>query len=510
MSEEGSGARLVRNTLANGTASVFGVLVFLVLTPFMILELGAAAYGVFTLALSLSFLGGYAAFTDLGVEAATARFVAEARADGDAAGANRVASTTLAFFGGLAILLAPVVAVLSPLLVDLFSIEGDLREEAKWCFALVGAQLLFEMPARTYFAVLEGAQRFEWFQACEMVRLVSQAVLFIAVLIGGLSVAWLGGALALSSLIVLIVARVLAHRVMPELDINPRTATRGELRRLLGYGGGLVILRLTGTMFRQMDRVIIAVALGPRSVTIYEIANKIQAAAQMVQSVAASALVPAAAFARARIEVLQDMFLRGSTYSLAVALPFAGAVAIFAEPLIRTWIDPEYTDAASVTRLFSIYLVLASLLVVGVTMATALGHLRFFILVNVPVILANLAISIALVGPMGIDGVVIGSVVPFAVAFPIQLRFLLRRFELRVGQWLRQALLPHLPGALMQAATAMPLLALSEGADTVIEAGLIALVSIGLSIGTFLLVGLSRENRGVLFGIVRDALGISR
>ena len=509
MSEEGSGARLVRNTLANGGASVIGVLVFLVLTPFMILELGATAYGVFTLALSLSFLGGYAAFTDLGVEAATARFIAESRADGDVQAANRIASTTLAFFGAAAVVLAPAIALLAPLLVDLFSVRGALRDEAVWCFALVGGQLLFEMPARTYFAVLEGTQRFTWFQACEMTRLVSQAAMFVVVLVADLSIAWLGASLMASSLIVLVVARTLAHRVMPELRVSPRQASRTELRRLLGFGGGLVILRLTGTMFRQMDRVIIATAMGPRSVTVYEIANKIQAAAQMVQSVAASALVPAAAFARARIEVLQDMFLRGNAYSLAVAIPFAGAVGIFAEPLIRTWIDPRYVEAASATRLFAVYLLLAGLLVVGTTMAVALGHLRFFILINVPVILVNLVISILLVGPLGIDGVVLGSVIPYALSFPLQLRFLLRRFELSLGQWLRGAILPNLPGAAVQAATAVPLLALAADVHTVIEAGLIALVSIALSIATFVMVGLSRSNRDVLLRTVRDALGMS-
>jgi O-antigen/teichoic acid export membrane protein len=366
------------------------------------------------------------------------------------------------------------------------------------------------MPARTYFAVLEGTQRFTWFQACEMIRLVSQIAMFAAVLILDLSIAWLGAALAASSLVALVAARVAAHRVMPELDLSPRAATRPELRRLVGYGGGLVVLRLTSTLFRQMDKVIIAASLGPSSVTVYEIANKIQAAALMVQSVAASALVPAVAFARQKVEILQDMFLRGSAYSLAVTLPFVGAVGIFAEPLIRTWIDPKYTTAASATRLFAVLLLLSSFLVVGITMAVALGHLRFFIALNVPILLVNLLVSVLLVGPLGIDGVVLGSVIAYAIGFPIQVAFLLRRFEIGVWKWVRHVIVPNLPGAAVQAATAVPLLALAADVHTVVEAGLIALVSIGLSIATYLLVGLSRDNRNVLIGTVRDALGLSR
>ncbi len=80
---ERSGARVARNTLANGGARLLGVAVFLFLTPFLISQLGASAYGVFTIALSLSFLDGYTAFTDLGIEASGARFIAEARSNND-------------------------------------------------------------------------------------------------------------------------------------------------------------------------------------------------------------------------------------------------------------------------------------------------------------------------------------------------------------------------------------------------------------------------------------------
>jgi stage V sporulation protein B len=504
---EGSAARLVRNTLANGASSVFGVLVALVLTPFMIHELGAEAYGVYTLALTLSFLGGYATFTDLGIEAATARFVAEARADGDDELVNRLASTTLAFFSSLALVLAPLIAGLSFLLVDLFGIKGDLRDEALVCFALTGAQLLFEMPARTYFAVLEGTQRFTAFQACQVFRLVVQSAMFVAVLVLDLGIGALGGAMALSSLLVLLLAHRLAHRVVPGLHVSRRLASRELLRTMLGYGGGLLGLRLFGTLYNQMDRVIIGAAMGPRFVTIYEIANKIQSSASTVQSVAASALVPATAFARAQPQLLRDMFLRGTTYALAVSLPVAASVVIFAEPIINTWIDPRYTNAVTPTRLFTIYLLLASVQIVGATMVVALGYVRFMLLVSAPTVLGNLVLSILLVGPLGIDGVILGSVISYAVTYFLPLRFFLRRFEVSLGTFTKLALLPQVPGLLAQGATAIPLLWLAEQSDSLLVVGLLALLSIAISLGAFVGGGLRGQHREALFRVVREARG---
>ena len=504
---EGSAARLVRNTLVNGAASVFGVLVFLALTPFMINQLGAEAYGIYTLALTLSFLGGYAAFTDLGIEAATARFVAEARSEGDDELVNRLASTTLTFFSALAAVLAPAIAALSFVFVDLFDVPSDLHDQAVLCFALSGAQLLFEMPARTYFAVLEGTQRFTAFQACQIVRLLVQTAMFVAILVLDLGIGWLGGAMALSSLVVLVLSRQLAHRVVPGLNVSPRRASRELLRSMLGYGSGLVGLRLFGIVYRQMDRVIIGIAIGPASVTVYEIANKIQSSAALVQSVSASALVPAAAFARAQAEVLREMFLRGTAYTVAVSLPVAACVAIFAEPLISTWISPSYTDAVVPTRLFTIYLALASLQIVGATMVIALGYVRFMLLVSSVTVVADVILSILLVGPLGINGVLIGSVSSFAVAFVFPMRFFLQRFDVSFGTFAKRALVPQAPGLLAQAATAVPLLWLAEQSDSLLVVGPLALLSIAISLAAFVGCGLRGERRAELFRVLRAARG---
>jgi O-antigen/teichoic acid export membrane protein len=505
--KEGSAALLVRNTLTNGAASVAGVVVFIILTPFMIVQLGAEAYGVYTLALTFSFLGGYAAFTDLGIEAATARFVAEARVAGDDALVNRLASTTLAFFGSLALVLAPTIAALSFVLVDLFNVPDDLRTQAIACFALTGAQLLFEMPARAYFAVLEGTQRFAAYQACQIVRLFAQTVMFVAVLVLGLGVAALGGATAVSSLIVLVLAHRLAHRVVPGLRVSVRHASRDLLRRMLGYGGGLLGLRLFGTIYLQMDRVIIGAAMGPQFVTIYEIANKIRSSVTLVQSVAASALVPAAAFARAKHEVLREMFLRGTTYTIAVSLPFAVSVAILAKPLISTWIDPKYTSAVTPTRLFTIYLALACIQIVGATMVVALGHVRFMLLVSAPTVVIDLVLSILLVGPLGINGVIIASISSYASTYLFPMRFFLRRFEVSFGSFVKRTLLPQLPGIAAQALTAVPLLWLADRTGSVFLVGLLALVSVALSLLAFVASGLRGQHRKALFQVLREAKG---
>ncbi len=238
MTEEGSGARVVRNTLVNAFGTFSGVVISLVLTPFLIQGVGVEGFGVWALALSLSFLGGYASLADLGIEGAAARYVAEARSDGDVAAMNRTASSAMAFFSTAAVLITPPLLLLAAPLVDWFDIEGDLRDEAVICFAFVAAQLLFELPSRVFYSVLEGAQRFTYYQGIELTRALAQAAMFVGVLVLDLGVAGLGAAMMASSLVVLGLSWWLAHHAVPELRISARLVHWADTRRLMQFGEG--------------------------------------------------------------------------------------------------------------------------------------------------------------------------------------------------------------------------------------------------------------------------------
>ena len=453
--------------------------------------------------------GGYAALADLGVESAAVRYVAEARSDSDHEAVDRTISTAAAFFSVMAIVLTAPLIGLSHVLVDVFGIEGTLRPEAQACFALVACQLLFDLPSRAFFAVLEGAQRFAVWQAIELGRAIVQSTLFIVVLAMDLGIRELAASMVISSAGVLVLAIVFARRTMPDLHVHPRLCSRADLRRLMTFGGGLLALRVMGTLYRQMDKVIIGTVLGVRFVTPYDVANKIHAGAGTVQSVAASALLPATAFVRNKADVLRDMFLRGSSYCVAVTLPVVVAGFIFAAALIRTWVGEEIErQATGATRWFFVYLAFVVPHVVGVSILVGLGKLKPVLVVTFGVLAINLGVSIALVRPLGIEGVVIGTVVSNVLAFPVYLVILMREFELGLREWYQRIVRPNIAGVLVQGATAPPLLWLAARADNVAEAGGLFLISVAASLAAFFLVGVPRPERDVLVATIRTALGL--
>lgn len=511
MPEEGSAARLVRNTLANGLGQTLGVAMSLVLTPFLLGGLGLEAYGVFAIGLTLTFFGGYAALADLGVEGAAVRQIAEARSEGDARRASEVVSTALGFFSATALVLTPLLVGLSALLVDVFGIEGALRDEARVTFAVIACQLLFDLPSRAFFAMLEGSQRFTVFQSIEAMRALVQAALFAAILMTDPQLELLAAAMVASSALVLVAAWHFARRAQRDLRVSPRLFSRAVLRDLITFGGGLLVLRISGTLYRQMDKVIIGTALGVRPVTPYDVANKIHAGASLVQSVASSALLPATAFARRQTGVIHDLFLRGSCYTVAVTLPVVAAGMLLAEELIRTWVGSEIaTEATGALRLFFLYLAIVLPHVVGVSVLVGLGSLREPLIVSLGVLVVNLGLSIALVGPLGIEGVVLGTVIANALSFPYLLVVLTRRFAVGLREWFVRIIRPSLFGLAAQAVTAVPIARLAGEADHVVIVGLLLILSAAIGVAATFLLGLPPDERRVLTATLQAAVGYGR
>ncbi len=507
VSTAAAAAKLVRNTLASGVGNVIGILVGLFLTPFMIARLGLTAYGVWTLSLTLAFSGGYGSLADLGVEGATVRFVAEATAEEDLETLNRTVSSTLLILCAVAAVLTPVAILLARPLVSLFGVPHQLHDAATLCFALVGASLAFELPSRAFVAVLEGTQRIVHFQTVELARTLLLAALFVFVLLEGWGIAALGAAWLATAVCILVVYWLLAHRAVPGLSAGPGHVRRVEVRRLVRFGGGVLTLRFVGTIYRQMDKVIVGVALGPSSVAIYEIANKLNLAAATIASTSVAAIVPAAAFARRNAAVLRDMFVRGSCYATAAALPVVVASFIFAKPLLVSWIGPEAAPAVEGARLFLAYEAMQVTGNVGSTMLFGVGKIRFPLIVSGFATALNLVLSILLVSPLGYSGVIVGTLVANGLAWPLMMGFYMKTFDTSPGMWIRRVVGPNLFGLVTQLAVSLPLLVLIGSTHSLPLAIAVSAVSAAISLGTFLLVGVRGEHRRALLDTVRQALG---
>src|SRR3954451_21945228 len=80
---EVTSTRLLRNTIVNGLANGGTALITIALTPYLLHHLRTESYGLWALALGLTFTSGYLALADLGISDAAVKLIAEAQAAHD-------------------------------------------------------------------------------------------------------------------------------------------------------------------------------------------------------------------------------------------------------------------------------------------------------------------------------------------------------------------------------------------------------------------------------------------
>ena len=206
--------------------------------------------------------------------------------------------------------------------------------------------------------------------------------------------------------------------------------------------------------------------------------------------------------------MLRDMFLRGSSYAAAVALPFAVAACIFARPLLLSWIGPRAAPAIGAARLFVLYEAIQVPQNVASTMMYGLGRIRVPLIVNGAATALNLGLSIALVGPLGFSGVIVGTLIANGLAWPVLLGYYLRVFDCRLRTWFQKLVAPNLPGLALQVTVSLGLYyAVGQHTRSLPLAILLFATSVAVSFAGFVLLGVRGRDRKMLAETVRRAAG---
>jgi O-antigen/teichoic acid export membrane protein len=503
-----TGARIIRNTLVNGVATFSGMAVTVVLTPLMLDRLGPSSFGVWALALTLTVASGYLSLTDLGLQQASVRFLADARREADTDAVGAIFSATLVILCGAAVVAAVVVILLSSLFADLFGVRAALRHAAIVTFIVAGSQVLFDLPALAYRSVLESAQRYIAIRTVDLGRAFAFAALTATVLLLGRGVV----AVAVSSLLAaagaLVGYALVVHRTDPAARLRRKGVDRTLLRRLARFGGSLFVLRILSVAYRQMDKLIIGISLTVASVASFEIANRLGAALLLAVGVMGSALLPAASISRLDPGRMRQLFLRVTAYSVAVFLPLSVAAIIFAHQLVAAWVGEDTArTATSAAQLFFAWVAVGTFDAAGTTMLVSVGRLRPIIRLSIVWVLANLALSIVFVRIWGIAGVVAATVITYIPLLVAYTTICLDQFEIPLRLWLRRVVVPNVPGPIVAVAVAFALrpylLKLGDAPAAII--GILGTSTIALLV--YAAFGIDRDERTALFGSVRSALG---
>jgi O-antigen/teichoic acid export membrane protein len=403
--------QVIINLLTSGIAWGWPVLLNLALTPLLVKLLGADAYGIRGLIISII---GYFALLDMGVNGAGTKFLAEYHAKGDKPLIQELLGTTLTTYliagvvGGMAVWL--LAAWFS---TSVFKIPEQLQSQSIWAFRIAGIGFTISMITWWGSAIPTGLQRFDVFNGISI-------GFGTITLLTNLLAAWLGYGIigivvanVFSNILAMSAYFFAANKLLPEIKIK-LSFDAPMFRRTIMFGIYMVLFRIFSIIFSQLDKTLIGIWIGTSALTFYLVP---QSVAQIVHDVNAKLMqfiFPMASEFSASKEhnKLLQLFYRGANLSLVIGAGIAIPIIACASPLLSLWMSPEFAQkSTTVLMLLAATFFLSGLTAMPTSLLGGLGYPQIIPIGAMISGVVGTGLYLFLIKPFGINGAALAKLI---------------------------------------------------------------------------------------------------
>jgi len=421
-----------RRTIANVVVSQLSTAIVtagsFVVTPAVLFGLGDSAYGGWLLINSFI---SYLRLLDLGTSAGTVKYGAGAEGRGDAVDLSKVMNTSAAIFACLATTALVVTLALTRVLPHLFPAVATGQTLT---ILVLGAAMVLELSSRPFVAALR-MRSMHWIhdaaEICTYTVFKLGLVLYFAyrreLSYHVLALLTLGET-ALRGSISVVAALTIAPAAR---KLNPFGAERAMVRKLVTMGAAVTLIMVADVVRFQLDAGVIGYLLpeSPVSISIFGVGTRLASVSFMAIGTIAAVLMPRfSGLSESGDKKSNVDLLRSSSLVTGLVASFVLVnLAVLGPQFLVLWLHKPWVTTSGQILLIVLpgyYIALLS----GPSSAFLLGRgkLRGLTILAVVDALVNLSLSVALVRPLGVYGVALGTAIPLAffrgVAFPIVLK----------------------------------------------------------------------------------------
>ncbi len=400
------GKLLARNTLLNVAGYGAPLLVGVVAMPYVIRGLGAASFGILSIAWVLL---AYLSFFDLGFGKAATKYVAECLGRGDNGQIARWVWTSVGLELVFGVAGAAVFGAVTPLLAErVLKIPPNLIRDAKVSFFLLAASLPVVLVTNGLRGVLEAAQRFD---LINYVRVPVNTSVFLLPAIGvafGLHLPGIVLLLVLTRVGGALAYLMLAVAVFPALrrsfSFSPKL-----VRPLASFGGWITVSNVVSPLLTYVDRFFIGALLSMAAVAYYAAPYEaVTRAGLILPASLATTLFPAfssldAVGARERVA---GFYVRSLKLLLLALGPVLLLVVVFAHTILHLWLGAGFAQKSTLTlQILAVGVLINALAGIPFILLPSFGRPDLpakFLLLELPIYASLLWF---LIGRMGIAGV---------------------------------------------------------------------------------------------------------
>lgn len=403
-------------------AAISGIgaqLVVLAITPFLIWTIGLERYGFWALCSSIS---RYGMLTDV-LFAPIIALVAAAKRQDDLDRVRRIATFATFFYLGLVAVFVPIAAAAGGLLLRLFPMSPDLARDAPRFFTGYVAYFFVSVAVTGLASVLNGLGLLRKTSTINAIGTLIYAAVAIVLALRSFGLWALLDALIVQVAFSAIALYVLCREQLSHVFVSPRRIGRALAIELLTLGGWVQLSTLATLLGGETDQILIGAFVGVPAAGLYEVGAKLARAIRSLASFPNNALLPsiAALASDPNADRVPHVIVRASRL-VSVVTVFAAAMLVGGSTSIVTlWLGhvEGVEIAATVLVVLAFNNLLETIVSVPITAMRALRQPKLEALATGIGAAINLTITIALVRPFGMYGVLAGTLGGTLAAFAI-------------------------------------------------------------------------------------------
>jgi len=425
-----------KNVGSNWVVTVASVVVVYFLTPFTIHRLGDDAYGTWNL---INAITGYLGLLVLGVPMASVRYFAQHIAKGDDRKLNEAIGSCTALYLLLGAIALVAGAALYFFFVRGYHIPATLHGDARLAFALVVVFVSLGFIALLPNGLLSAHDDFVPRNVVRLWGLLLRVVLTFGLLLLHASLTMLAVVQLVCMVFDFWLCWLIIRRKYPTTRIRLADFDWSMTRAIFAFSIYVLVLNAGARLSFETDSIVIGAYMDVGSIPYFTVANSfIIYLMEFLISIAA-VVMPAATRlqTQGKHDELRDIFMKWSKIALSLTLAAGLFLMVLGPRFIAWWIDPTFEQpAGQVLQILMLsYVVFLPVRGVALPMLMGLGKAGLPTIGFLVAGVLNLGLSIALVRPLGLAGVALGTAIPnvlFAIVVFVQA---CREFDVSLGKF---------------------------------------------------------------------------
>jgi O-antigen/teichoic acid export membrane protein len=406
--------RVILGTATNAAGQGFIVLVQLALIPLIVHRVGATDFGIWVVAGAVA---SFAFLLDMGVSAALVKYVSEHDAKGEPGEAAAMASAALWLYAVVGIAVAAAGVPLGLALPKIFGAHGHTAHVVQWLAIFTALDVAVNVPAIAPGAVLKGLQRFPEANAISSAGALLNAAFVVALLLAGGGIVGVSAASAAASAITLAGALIAVRRLAP--GYAPRGIRRDgpRVRRLFRFSRSIAAIQIAVRLQTRLDTIVIAAALSVAHVTPYNFAQRLADGTRLATDQFGKVLLPLATEVGATRERdrIRSLYLTSTRLTMGLALAIGIPLILLGSPILRAWVGSRFAGHGDLVTLLTLAALVDLPSYPAAAVLQSMERHQPIAWMALGSGVANLALSIALVGPLGAPGVAAATLIASSV-----------------------------------------------------------------------------------------------